>query len=232
MASTTVPRELNVRRLRRRAAHVALLVVAVSLIVVLMPGLGEVREQLAGTNRWWLALAVALEALSGLSYVLLFWPVFCRRMSWRSSWEIGWSQLAVGSLVSASGLAGLALGAWVLHREGMAGERIARRSVAFFLLKSSVNFVAVALLGTAMALGFLGPHFSAWLTAAPAALSVLAIATVLAIPRLGPGPDPSPGDGRLRHAASAARRSVIAGVPEAAAIVRRRDPLVLFGAVG
>lgn len=232
MASTSVPRELNVRRLRRRAAQVALLVVAVALVVVLMPGLGEVRQQLAGINRWWLALAVALEALSGLSYVLLFWPVFCRRMSWRSSWEIGWSQLAVGSLVPASGLAGLALGAWVLHREGMAGKRIARRSVAFFLLKSSVNFVAVAVLGTAMALGVLGPHFSPWLTAAPAALSVLAIAAVLAIPRLGPGPDPSPDDGRLRHAASAARRGVIAGVPEAAMIVRRRDPLVLFGAVG
>ena len=35
----------------------------------------------------------------------------------------------------------------------MPAERIARRSVAFFLIKSSVNFVAVAVLGIAMWLG-------------------------------------------------------------------------------
>ena len=55
----------------------------------------------------------------------------------------------MGSLVPASGAGGLALGAWVLHRGGMGGERIARRSVAFFLIKSGVNFVAVAVIGTA-----------------------------------------------------------------------------------
>ena len=45
----------------------------------------------------------------------------------------------MGSLVPASGAGGLALGAWVLHRGGMGGERIARRSVAFFLIKSGVE---------------------------------------------------------------------------------------------
>ena len=38
----------------------------------------------------------------------------------------------------------------------MPAERIARRSVAFFLIKSSVNFVAVAVLGTLMAVGSSG----------------------------------------------------------------------------
>ena len=87
----------------------------------------------------------------------------------------------------ASGAGGLALGAWILHRGGMPSERIARRSVAFFLIKSSVNFVAVAVLGTLMAAGLVGPHRSLLLTALPAALSVAVIALVLAIPRLGPG---------------------------------------------
>ena len=41
----------------------------------------------------------------------------------------------------------------------MPADRIARRSVAFFLIKSSVNFVAVAVLGAVMALG-VGPHRS------------------------------------------------------------------------
>ena len=77
------------------------------------------------------------------------------------------SELAMGSLVPASGAGGLALGAWVLHRGGMDGDRIARRSVAFFLIKSGVNFVAVALIGTALAVGLLGPDLSLWLTAFP-----------------------------------------------------------------
>ena len=41
---------------------------------------------------------------------------------------------------------------------GMPDEQIARRSVAFFVIKSSVNFVAVAVIGTLMAVGLLGPH--------------------------------------------------------------------------
>src|SRR5919197_214247 len=144
-----LPSELEPRRLARRAA----------LVVV--------------------ALAVLLEAASCVSYFLMFRPVFCQHMAWRTSWEISWSELAVGSIVPASGAGGLALGAWILSKGGMSAERIARRSVAFFLIKSSVNFVAVALLGTVMATGLFGPHLSLWLTAAPAAGSLAVIAAVL-----------------------------------------------------
>ena len=51
----------------------------------------------------------------------------------------------------------------------MPADRIARRSVAFFLIKSSVNFVAVAVIGTLMAVGLSAPR-SLLLTALPAAL--------------------------------------------------------------
>ena len=57
----------------------------------------------------------------------------------------------------ASGAGGLALGGWILHEGGMPADQIARRSVAFFLLKSSVNFAAVAVLGTLLAVGVVGP---------------------------------------------------------------------------
>ena len=191
-APVEMPSEFDPRRLVRRAAQIAAVLAIVGLVVVLAPGLGEVRDRLAGAKPEWIALAVAFEALSGISYVLMFRPIFCEHMPWRTSWEIGWSELAMGSLVPASGAGGLALGAWILHEGGMPAERIARRSVAFFLIKSSVNFVAVAVLGTALALGLFGPDLSLWLTALPAALSVLVIALVIAIPRLGPGPEPEP----------------------------------------
>ena len=114
----------------------------------------------------WLALGVAFEICSCVSYVLMFRPVFCRSMPWRTSWEIGWSELAMGSIVPASGAGGLALGAWILHAGGMPAERIARRSVAFFLIKSSVNFVAVAVIGAADGARRRRPGPSLWLTAA------------------------------------------------------------------
>jgi uncharacterized membrane protein YbhN (UPF0104 family) len=114
----------------------------------------------------------------------------------------------------------------------MPADRIARRSVAFFLIKSSVNFVAVAVLGTLLAVGLVGPELSLWLTALPAALALAAIAAVLLAPRLGPGPDPAPDAGRVVRGVSSARRAVLGGTAEAIAIVRSRDLVLLGGAVG
>src|ERR671931_2276359 len=179
-----LPPQAEPRRLRRRGLQTIALLGVLVAIVLLAPGLGQVRRLLDHADPGWLALAVALEALSCCSYVLGFRPVFCRRMSWRSTWEISWAELGMGSIVPASGAGGLALGAWILRRGGMPADQIARRSVAFFLLKSSVNFVAVAVLGTLMAIGVVGPHRSLLLTALPAALSVAVIGLVLAIPRL------------------------------------------------
>jgi len=210
---------------------VALLTVIV-LVALLAPGLGDVRDRLGGAAVGWLLVAVVLEALSCGSYVLLFRGVFCPRMSWRTSTQIAWSELAAGSLVPASGAAGLALGAWILHRGGMPADRIARRSVAFFLIKSSVNFLAVAVLGTLMAVGLVGPERSLLLTALPAALSLAVIVLVLAIPRLGPGRDAGSGASKLRRALVAARRAVIGGTAEAVEILRSRNLMVVTGAIG
>jgi uncharacterized membrane protein YbhN (UPF0104 family) len=227
-----MPGEFQPRRLARRAIPVLALLTALGLVVVLAPGLGEVRDLLSGADPAWLALAVVFEALSGVSYVLMFRPVFCSHMPWRTSWEISWSSLAVGSIVPASGAGGLALGAWILHEGGMPSERIARRSVAFFLIKSSVNFVAVAVLGTVMALGLVGPELSPWLTAVPAALAALLIGVVVVIPRLGPGPPVPPDAVKLRRVLFSTRGALVEGTSEAIRLVRARDPLLLVGAVG
>ena len=149
-------------------------------IVLLAPGLGEVRDRLTGADPGWLLLATLLEGLSFASYVLMFGPIFCAGLERRRSWQIGGSELAMGSLIPASGVGGLALGAWVLHRGGMDGRRIARRSVAFFLITSVVNFLAVAVIGGAMALGLVGPDLSLWLTALPAAAASMALCLVVA----------------------------------------------------
>ncbi|HEU4658467.1 MAG TPA: flippase-like domain-containing protein [Capillimicrobium sp.] len=230
--ATRLPAELEPRRLLRRALQVLALVGVLVLALLLAPGLDEVTDELGGARPGWIAAAAILELLSCLSYILLFRPVFCSRMSWRLSSRISWAELGVGSLVPASGAAGLALGAWALHASGMPADRIARRSVAFFLVKSSVNFAAVAVLGALMAVGLFGDDQPLWLTAGPAALAVLTIVAVLLIPRLGPGREPARDAGRLPRALLAARRAIVDGVAEAVELLRRRDTLVLAGAIG
>jgi uncharacterized membrane protein YbhN (UPF0104 family) len=229
--AATLPSEVDPRKLRRRALTVVGLIGALILVVALAPGLGEVRDKLAGAQPGWLAVGVVLEALSCGSYVLMFRPVFCDRMSWRTSTEIGLSEVGVGSLVPASGAGGLALGAWVLTRSGMPAERIARRSVAFFVIKSSVNFVAVAVLGVAMALGA-GPEQPLWLTALPAAGAVATIALVIVASRLQ-APDEPPADaGRVRWLVTHARRALTLGSGEAVELVRRPAAVLVIGAIG
>jgi uncharacterized membrane protein YbhN (UPF0104 family) len=224
---TALPDEVAPGKLGRRALQVFALVVVLILIAVLTPGLGDVRHLLTRAAPGWIALGVVFELLSCASYVLMFRPIFCRTMGWRTSWEIAGSELAVGSIVPASGAAGVALGAWVLSRGGMPADKIARRSVAFLLIKSSVNFVAVAVLGVVMIFTTDQPL---WLTAGPAAIAAAVIGLVIAVPRLGPGGEPR--DGRVRRALSAARTALVDGTAEAIELTRQRDPLVLVGAIG
>ena len=226
-----LPAELSTSRLVRRALWVVALLVVIALIAAFAPGLGEVRRLFSHADPAWLVAGVVLEALSGVSYIAMFRPVFCASVSWRTSWEIGWSELAVGSLVPASGAGGLALGAWILTQGGMPPDKVARRSVAFFLIKSSVNFVAVAVVGTLMALG-VGPPRSLLLTALPAAMSILVIVGVALLPRIGHGAEAEEDDSRARKAVLAVRHAVVDGAREALRVIRSRNALVIGGAVG
>lgn len=227
-----MPEATQPRRLVRRGVETVLLLGVLVGIVVLAPGLGEARQHLRHADVGWLCVAVALEALSCWSYVLAFRPVFCRNMSWRSASEISWAELGMGSIVPASGAGGLALGAWILSRGGMPADQIGRRSVAFFLLKSGVNFVAVAVIGTLFAVGIVGPSQPLWRTALPALLAVAVIVAVLSIGRRDE-PPPAPEDSeRATRWWAGIRRAIVGGVREATALLRARNVGVLVGTFG
>jgi uncharacterized membrane protein YbhN (UPF0104 family) len=226
-----LPGGLDVRQLARRAAQVVALLAVLVLIAALAPGLDDVRDRLGGASPAWLAAAVAFEVLSSLSYVLMFRPVFCSAMPWRSAVEVGLSEVGMGSIIPASGAGGMALGAWVLSRAGMPGELIARRSVAFLLLKSSVNFAAVAIVGLLAFAGILGPPQPVWLTLVPAGLAALTIAGVALVGRLPAGR--TGGDaGLVRRSWFQVRSALVRGTAEAGMLLRRRDPVLLAGILG
>lgn len=121
-----LPDELHPRHLRKRVRQLALAIGLVALAVAAMPGLGGVRHHFASAQPAWLLIGVAAEVASALSYVVVLRAVFCRRMPWGRSCQLGLSELAADSLLPAGGAGGLALGAWALHQGGMSTGHIAR----------------------------------------------------------------------------------------------------------
>jgi uncharacterized membrane protein YbhN (UPF0104 family) len=223
-----LPEEFSASRLRRSLVLLAAVALAVVAALVLVPGLGSLREKFMGAQPGWLALACVLQLGSCAAYVLVFRGVFCRQMSWRTSTEIGLSELAANSVFSIGGAGGLALGAWILRRGGLPAAFIARRTVAFFLLTSLANVTFLGLGGVALATGLLSGSPGLLLGLIPAVAAALAIAIAL---------------GARRLAGAFARRSMRArlaagaqalgdGLDEAVRLLRTGDPAILAGASG
>jgi uncharacterized protein (TIRG00374 family) len=173
------PEQLSSHRVRSRLIFLLALVIVVVVAVTLLPGLGTLRSRLSHAKAEWLLLGVALKLLSGVGYVAVFRAVFCRRMSWRVSYQIGMAELGANALIPTGGAGGLALGAWALKRGGMQTEDIARRTVAFFLLTSVPNVLGVIVLGLGLALGVFGGEGNLLLTLLPAAVAAGAVVLVL-----------------------------------------------------
>src|SRR5690349_13666268 len=221
-----LPEEFSPSRLRRSLVLLAAVVLAVVAVLVLIPGLGSLREKFMGAKPGWLVLAAVLQLGSCAGYVLVFRGVFCRRMSWRTSTEIGLSELAANSVLSIGGAGGLALGAWILRRGGLPGSFIARRTVAFFLLTSLANVGFLALGGLALATGVLSGSPGLAFGLVPAVVALAGIALALAAHRLA---------GVLARRLKSERLATVArtaaeGVDEALRVLRTADPAIALGA--
>jgi uncharacterized protein (TIRG00374 family) len=170
-----VPAELSRRKVRKQLLFLAGVVLAVVAVVTLLPGLDGLRARLSHANPAWLVLGAGLKVLSGLGYVAIFRMVFCRRMSWRVSYQIGMSEIGANALLPTGGAGGLALGAWALKRGGMPAAVIARRTAAFFLLTSVANVVGVVVLGVGLAVRVLPGETNLALTLLPAGIAAASI---------------------------------------------------------
>ena len=232
-----VPEGLSGRRLRSRALLLAGLIVAVVAVIALLPGLGELRTLLSNASPQWLLAGAVLKVLSGLGYVAVFRMVFCRRMTWRVSYQVGMSELGANALFPTGGAGGLALGAWALKRGGMPGEEIARRTVAFFLLTSVPNVVGVILIGLGLAAGVLAGVSNPLLTVVPAIAAALAIVATLLAGRVATRWQLRLEQGGRHDGSRRARLAVKGlgalgdGVDEALALLREGNALVIGGLI-
>ncbi len=216
------------RTLRNSIISLAVFFVLTVGLLLAVPGLRSAGKEITHANVGWVLIGIVLELLSCAGYVMLFDLVFGSLARSLTS-RLSLAELAVNSVVSVSGLAGIALGAWVLRTRGFPVERIARRSVLIFVLTSAVNVAAVAIIGVLMWLGIVPGSQDPLLTVLPAAAAVLLIVVTLALA------------GKARREAAAKEdsggRTVVAlsaiggGVGDGLALIRRHDPKLL-GAVG
>jgi uncharacterized protein (TIRG00374 family) len=230
-----VPEELSRRKVRKQLLFLAGVVLVVVAVVTLLPGLDGLRARLSHANPVWLVLGAGLKVLSGLGYVAIFRMVFCRRMSWRVSYQIGMSEMGANALLPTGGAGGLALGAWALKRGGMPTAEIARRTAAFFMLTSVANVLGVVLIGLGLALRVLPGETNLALTLLPAAIAATAIAGSLLAGRSSAGLhrrlDQSEANGSSRRSTLALKTlvAIADGVNEAVALLREGNAWLIGG---
>jgi uncharacterized membrane protein YbhN (UPF0104 family) len=168
------------RTLRNSIISLAVFFALVVALLLGVPGLRTAADRISDANPSWICAAILLEVLSCVGYVVLFGLVF-KRLGPSLVSRLSLSELAVNSAVSVSGLAGIALGAWVLRSKGFSVERIAKRSVLIFVLTSAVNVGAVVAIGVPMWLGLISGSRDPLLTLLPAAVALASIVGTLAL---------------------------------------------------
>jgi len=170
----------NSRRLRNGLISLTIFFAMIVALLFAVPSLRAAVDRISDAGGTWILAGIGLELGSCAGYVVLFSLVFDgigRRLAVRLSL----SELAVNSVVSASGIAGIALGAWVLKSRGFSTAMVARRSVLLFVLASSVNVAAVVVIGIPMWLGLIPGSSNPLLTLLPAVAGIAVIAGTLAL---------------------------------------------------
>lgn len=181
-AATSAQWKADSRRLRNSLISLAVFCGLIVALLFAVPGLRSAGRRIAHANLAWVTVGVVLEVLSCVGYVVLFQLVFARLRRGIAA-RLSLAELATNSVVSAGGIGGFALGAWVLRSGGAPLRRIAERSVVLYLLTSSANVAAVLVLGVLMGLGVLPGSTAALLTFLPAGAALAAIAAVLVLGR-------------------------------------------------
>lgn len=217
------------RTLRNSLIGLAVFFALVAALLVSVPGLRAAAERMADARPGWVAVGVGFELASCAGYVVLFGLVF-GMLGRRLVSRLSLSELAVNSVVSVSGLAGIALGAWVLRSKGVSVERIAKRSVLIFVLTSAVSVGATVLIGVPMWLGLLPGSTDPLLTLLPAAAAALTIVATIATAEWARR-------GAARRLGSRGRMFVAltalsGGVFDALSLIRASRDWRLLGAVG
>jgi uncharacterized membrane protein YbhN (UPF0104 family) len=171
------------RSLWRGLISLVILVALVASLLLAVPGLHGVADEVADMQLSWVLVAVALEILSCIGYVIAFLQVF-DRAPLRFGARVALSELAFGAAVSLGGAGSIAVGAWLLVERGGNPARVAQRSAVLFLLTSAINVVTLLLAGLGLWIGVLPGPSNPLLSLVPAAVSIAVLVLFLSLPAI------------------------------------------------
>jgi uncharacterized membrane protein YbhN (UPF0104 family) len=186
ISTDTNPRRAPIARgisLRGRVLTMLLLVAMLVSLVVAVPALSGVAQEIAHVNAGWLVLAGAFELASCASFVVVFRHFFAR-VPTPAARELAWTEMGSGALLPGGGVGSLAVGGWLLHLAGMPTREIVRNSSSLFFFTSVVNVAALVAGGTLLASGLSRGNDELVLAGAPIVLGVGVIAAALMIARM------------------------------------------------
>ncbi|MFZ1993783.1 MAG: lysylphosphatidylglycerol synthase transmembrane domain-containing protein [Solirubrobacteraceae bacterium] len=185
------------RSLWRGLISLAILLALVVSLLLAVPGLHGVADEVADMRVGWVAVAVALEILSCVGYVIAFLQVF-DRAPLRFGARVALSELAFGAAVSLGGAGSIAVGAWLLVERGGNPARIAERSAVLFLLTSAINVFTLVLAGFGLWIGVLPGPRNPLLSLVPALVGTAVLVLFLALPAITDRFAARRGPGRMR----------------------------------
>jgi uncharacterized protein (TIRG00374 family) len=214
--------------LARLVLLLALLGAVLFLIGQLVPGAAE---RLRDADPAWLMVAIGLEVIACLGYVVLFDAVFARsphRLGFGRSALIALAELA-GFVLAPAGIAGPAARVWMLRQGGMPWRAIGSRSVAHGVVFNAPYVAAALALGLTAALHLSSGRAPLVVALTPIALVSAAIVAGLSISAAS----------RMRWLRSPSRRrkgvlAVLETVPDGVRQLPHflRHPAGLVGALG
>jgi len=234
--------DFTTRKMAFFAVFVLAMVVALYLLLPQLAGLEDTWERINDGNPGWLVIALLCTVGMFGGYVLLFQGVFARaagcRLNWRESYQITMAGLAATRLFSAGGAGGIVLTAWALRKAGMRKQVVADKTLSFLALTYLIYTAAVIFVGYGLHFGLLpGPDPFA-MTFLPATLALVLTAVGLSVAfvptdlqqRLEGWAKRQGRIGRLAQKLATAPATMSAGMRDALAHLRSRDP-ALTGAV-
>jgi uncharacterized protein (TIRG00374 family) len=224
---------------------VGFLAAALAALYFLLPQLAGLKgtwQRIEGGAPHWIALALVLTTGMFGGYVAMFRGIFVRagtvRIGWKESYQITMAGLAASRLFAAGGAGGLVLTAWALRQARVEPRVVADKTLSFLILTYVPYAAAVVVCGLGLGTGvFAGPD-PVTLTLLPAgvALAMFAVAAAIAfVPtdlqrRLEGFAGRAGRLGRLAQRLANAPAAASAGIRDAVAHLRSRDP-ALLGAV-
>lgn len=169
------------RNLIRGLVSVVILIAMAVGLLLAVPSLHDVEQKVLHMPIGWVVLALALEVLSCVGYIIAFLQVF-ERAPFRFGARVALSELAFGAAVSLGGAGSVAVGAWLLIERGGRPSRVAERSAVLFLLTSGVNLVVIAVAGLADWVGIIPGKRDPLLSLLPGAVGLIVAVAFLLLP--------------------------------------------------